>query len=223
MSELSALTKEQARYAERGLTVVQILARVFARQWPAVHMTDFISIGHEAVVKAATRFDPRQGVPFERFARSAIWGAMLDHAHRETFVVRGTMRHIARVMSERVEIEQSADAWLEESPTPARDEVVADLRARAAELVAAAYAGGTAALTSEDIVIEEEEQRVTLSRLRRGLDDLTANERAFVQMYYEEEVTLEVIAAKMGVVVRTVYRMHDRIKAKLAKALRDAA
>jgi len=220
VTELIPLTKEQGRYAERGLIVVRMLARTFAYQWPKVPESDFVSVGHEAVVKAAARFDPKRGVVFERFAELSVWGAMLDLAHHETFMVRGTLKGIARALSQHVEMEQSPDAWLDEPAGPAKDEVLSNLRGRAAELVAAAFAGGTKGLTAEDIVIEEEEQRRTLGALRQGLDDLNEDERTFIRMYYEEGVLLEDIAKRRGVVVRTVYRMHDRIKAKLAKALR---
>ncbi len=223
MSVRSVLTQEQASYAARGLVVVRTLARVFAKQWPGVHESDFVSTGHEAVVNAAMRFDPDQGVLFEKFARHSIWGAMLDLAHRETFIVRRTLQGIARAASETVEIEPSADSWFEPSPVPERSEVLANLRARAAELVAVAFAGGTQALTAEDAVIEEEERRSTLTRLRHGLADLDEKERAFVRAYYEEEETLEAIATRMGVVKRTVQRLHDRIKVKLAGALMVAA
>jgi len=136
--------------------------------------------------------------------------------------VQRTAHAIARAMQESPELEQSTEAWLDESPTPARDEVVAQLRQRAADLVAIAFAPGTQALSSqEEVYIEEEERRRTLLRMRAGLETLTDSERAFIRAYYEEEHTLEAIAARMGVVKRTVQRMHDRIKARLAQALRD--
>lgn len=221
MNELTTLTQEQARYAARGVTVVDKLARIFAHEWRTIDPSDFVSIGHEAVVRAATRFDPTRGVTFEQFARQPVWGAMLDLAHREKFTVQQAVRGIARVMAESAESERSTDDWLAESTAPARDEVVRELRARAADMVAAAFAGREAPLSSEDVYIEEEERRATMTRLRIAVRALSDKERSFIQWYYEEEETLEAIAQRMGCVKRTVQRLHEGIKASLAHALSD--
>ena len=221
MSGLTALTAEQARYAARGMVVVESLARLISRQWPAVDESDFRSVGHEAVVRAATRFRPDMGVLFESFARHAIWGAMLDLAHRETFIVRRTATTMARALSDPPEDEVDMASWMEDSATSVRDEALRAVRARAADFAAAAFAGGTPALTAEDVLIEQESRRPTILALRTAVAELDEKERCFVHLYYEEELTLDAIAAQFGVVKRTIQRMHDRIKTQLAAALNE--
>lgn len=221
MSELVPLTKEQAGYAERGLSVVRSLARVFARDWPSLPESDFVSAGHEAVVRAATRFRPERGVPFEQYVKHVTYGTMLDLAHREVFV-RGQVRRVLRVLAEPIVVDDPTDAWLEPQTTSGHDEVVTGLRARAAHFAAAALAESAAARTPEDLLVEEAEERTTRETLRAFVSGLADDERAFVRMHYDEERGIGEIAAHLGVVPRTVRRMRERIKERLVRAFARA-
>lgn len=221
MSPTKPLTAEQSRYAERGLALVRIVARAFSRAWRSVPESDFLSAGHEEVVRAAALFDPTVGIPFEQYARRAINGAMHD-------LVRDAQRRVlTRVVSPDVwRDEVCIDDLLAEpagqSATP-RAEVVQDVQGRAAELVAATLSAGTLALTSgEDAVIDDLERKNVLQQLRGAIASLEEEERAFVRSYYEEGETVDVIAKRLGVVRRTVFRMQERVMAKLLAALRRA-
>jgi RNA polymerase sigma factor (sigma-70 family) len=198
------------------------LARVFARSWRKVAFDDFVGAGHEAVVGAARRFDPEHGVPFETFAYRPVWGAMMDLAHRETFVVQATLRRMSALALEEP-ADVALDDWLGASAASPRDEAIAGLRRRAAALAVAATAGPTPPITPEEAVIEAHERRRVLAALESALVGLPQGEREVVRAIYVDAETLDSVAERLGVAKRTVQRIHDRAKDQLARALSNGA
>jgi len=61
----------------------------------------------------------------------------------------------------------------------------------------------------------EEQQQVAL--LLRALEQLSENERRFVELCYEHQLTHEEIAEKLDLSLNTVYSKKNKIKVKLAK------
>jgi DNA-directed RNA polymerase specialized sigma subunit len=57
--------------------------------------------------------------------------------------------------------------------------------------------------------------------LELAVRDLNEDERRFVRRFYQEGASLDAIARDLAVNVRTLSRLHDKIKAKLAKSLRQ--
>lgn len=215
------LTREQSRYAARGAPLVRALARVASNQWRTVIEDDFVSVGEEALVLAARRFDPDRGAPFETFARPSVWGAMLDLAHREVFVVQHVGASLSRVFADDGLADGSVQSWMmhgEAAASPS-DEALGSLRARAAELVMATVTAQVEAPTPEEEMLGLEDARASLRRARDALETLSPTERDLVRVYFEETRTLDQVAELRGVSKRTVQRDLDRIKARLAEAL----
>lgn len=213
-----ALTAEQQRWAASGTALVATLARVFARSWPKVSHDDFVGVGHEALVRAAQRFDPEHGATFETFAYRPVWGAMMDLAHRETFVVHATLRRMAALATDEP-AEVALDDWLGEASGTGRDEVVIGLQGRLASLAVAAVAERSATPTAEETLIAEDERRRLLAALDGALAGLPEREREVVHAIYVEARTLDAVAERLGVAKRTVQRIHDRAKDQLARGL----
>lgn len=213
-----ALDGTQRELAAGAVPLAKKLARVFARSWPRVPEADFLSVGHEAIVGAAHRFRSDLGVPFEAFAYRPVWGAMMDLAHRETFVVQANLRRMAALAVD-APGEVALDEWLGASPS-GREQVVEHLRGRAASLLAmAAPAPEAPPPTPEEAFLEREDRARVMDALERAVSGLSEPERDLVQLMYREAHTLDAIADRMGTAKRTVQRLHDRVKQRLAAEL----
>lgn len=70
--ERDALVRAHAAWVER------VAVRLARRLPPEVDRDDLASAGREALVSAAARYRPGEGVAFQAFAYRAVWGAMID-------------------------------------------------------------------------------------------------------------------------------------------------
>lgn len=221
MAELSAA---QQKLVESALPAVQTIARRTHRRFPEVPIGDFVSLGHEAAVEAARTFNPSLGVPFERFAVARISGAMIRDATHEHF--GGLHILIKKAVTADVDAppsELSLDEALDDTAEKARERAVAWARRETAGMFLSALAAtveGTEDL--EDRVQRIEAFERTEAALKSAIAKLPKDERRFIRRYYRDGATFDTIARELGVVKRTVTRMHDRIKTELGERLRQA-
>jgi RNA polymerase sigma factor for flagellar operon FliA len=214
------LTDRERKLAERAVPLVQKLARSVGRRVRGASVDDLVSVGSVAGVEAARTFDDSRGVPFEGFAYKRIRGAMLREGLKEA---TGSM-HYAITRALRADdpdflppSELSLDQALEDTPEKARTRCVAWLKRQAAEQVI----GSLMASPEKATTASEELHKEQLSlRLLTAIAELDEQERYFVRRFYADDATLETIAGELGVVIRTVTRIHDRVKTKLGKRLR---
>lgn len=201
--------------------MVEQLARQAKRRFPEIPFDDFISTGSEAAVEVAHLFDASFGVPFDVFAFKRIRGAMLRKTPREVFgglhiMIRGALS----VDLEPPPSDLSIDEALEDSPERARVRALAWAKRQAAGMLVGALEAATAASDDRDAIVDKglrDQSAAALSRARLGL---TEEEQYFLDRFYRDGAKFDVIASELGVVKRTVTRMHDRIKEKLGNLLR---
>jgi RNA polymerase sigma factor FliA len=217
------LTERERKLAERAVPLVQRLALSVGRRLRGPNLDDLVSVGSVAGVEAARTFDESRGVPFEGFAYKRIRGAMLREGLKEA---TGSMHYaITRALRDDAPdflppSELSLDEALEDTPEKARARGVAWLKRQAAEQVI----GSLMADPEKTRTASEELHKSELSlRLLAAIAELDEQERFFVRRFYADDATLETIATELGVVVRTVTRVHDRVKTKLGKRLRREA
>ncbi len=214
------LSAEEQRLVEQAQPMVRALARLVRRRFPEIPLEDFVSTGAEEAARVAPLYDPSLGVPFDVFAFKRVRGNMLRKTPAEAFGKLHIV--IKRALSADVEpppSELTLDEALEDSPEKARARAVAWAKKQAAGMLVAALHARTEEATPEapSTAREKTQTGAVLSRALSGLDD---DEQYFVKRYYHDEQPFEVIAGELGVVKRTVTRMHDRIKEKLAERLK---
>ncbi len=218
------LGPNEQKLVEQALPMVAALARRTHRRFPEVPVDDFVSLGHEAAVEAARTFDASRGVPFELFAVKRISGSMVRDATKEHF---GRIHVIVRnALSENAEpppADLPLDQALEDSPEKARARAVSWIRREAAAaFVATMEVSSVEVQGGEDDVTVREAYRRGQEALAEALRGLADSERHFIERHYRQGATFDEIAVELGVVKRTVTRMHDRIKIHLAERLRAA-
>ena len=111
---------------------------------------------------------------------------------------------------------------------PSAAESPAEVRARAVAWCAEAAVSMVTTLllrqaseAAEHQLLVREERALALSRLREVIATLAPGEQQLVQMHYAEGTSLDDIAARLGVSSRTLVRMHQRIRQRLARKLQQ--
>lgn len=223
------LSPEQQSWVERVAPRVVEIARSVRSQIGTLPIEDFESAGYEALVKAALRYDPATGVPFQAFAYLRIRGAMIDAVRSANPTVRRykrAMRAMAatqalyeeqaktaspgadpRTLKERVEaaaelIRQTTSAVLLSKMAPTDPEVVTDTESAAA-----------------DEALMNAEMR---AHLEQAMTACSADESALIDALYFRDINMHAYAAELGVAVSTVSRRHARVLRKLGERMSAA-
>ena len=223
------LTPEQAAWVERALPKVRQLAHRLARRMSAVTADDLESAGHEGLVRAALRYDPSTGVPFDAFAHYRVRGAMIDTARQAS---PGLRRHQRALKSL-----QTTQALLEEAEKRNPSAGAADRRslrervAAAAELVAhttTAVVLGRVPPADPDTLETKEagaeaslmqaELRATLVQI---LGECEPADRKLIDALYNRGLTMHEHAKAIGMSVSSVSRHHARLLGLLSQRIRE--
>jgi RNA polymerase sigma-B factor len=206
-----------------NLRVARSLARRFAGR--GVDAEDLEQVACEALVKAASRFDPSRGKDFLSFAVPTVRGELQRYFRDSGWVVRPTRR----VQETRYAVSR-AEAELTQrlGHTPSSAELMAELDLTHEEYAEAGSAQGCFAPTSldqpasatveggslGDLLADEErdlpalEARVALAPVVRTLSE---RDRRILFMRYFEDLGQKEIGAEIGVTQTQVSRILDRI------------
>lgn len=226
----SPLTAQQRQWVEGATRKVERLARALAPSMPHVNEDDIRGAGFEALVEAATRYDPTRGVTFYGFAHLRVRGAMIDLARRFHPSIRRKKRaeralHATQALLEHAEQTQSTfdtAARTLEQRLEAASELVA--RATAAVMLSKLVPEDPDDLRAHDGDLESEflaaEER---HMLHTCLDSLSTDDRALMDAIYFRGLTMQRLATTLGVNKSTVSRHHARALSKLSQHLAHLA
>ena len=78
------LSDEQAARVERHTDLVRKLARRVAREIGVMAVDELESVGNEALVRSAMRYDPESAATFSTYAHYRVRGAMIDEVRKRT-------------------------------------------------------------------------------------------------------------------------------------------
>ena len=191
----------------------------------------------EALVKAATRFDPSLGKDFLSFAVPTVRGELQRYFRDSGWVVRPTRR----VQETRYAVSRAEGELTQRlGHTPSAAEVMAELDISHEEYAEAGSAHGCFAPTSldqpasaaidggslGDLIPDEErdlpalEARVALAPVVRRLSE---RDRRILFMRYFEDLGQKEIGAEIGVTQTQVSRILDRILGELHDGLAPVA
>lgn len=214
-----------------------IAVRLAARLPSHVELDDLISAGAVGLIDAIEKFDPGKEARLKTYAEIRIRGAMLDELRGRDWAPRSARKKRASIEAARAAIE----AKLKRAPTEtelagemgislenfhqtARESAarsivsIEDLKNSNNESIRPdlmEIIGGSKKNDPENILRGEETRQTLID----ALDELPGNERALIELYYYEELTMKEIGAIMSISESRVSQLRSkclrRLKTKL--------
>ena len=233
-ADIRLLGPERQRVLVRMLPLVKRMAYQMREHLPAhVDVEDLIGNGTLGLVDAVSKFDSTKQVKPESYARHRIRGSILDGLRSLDPVSRDMRKKNRRVE----QVYRQLEARL---GRPASDEEIAaalgmnlpqwhnTLREMQGVGVEGWSRAGSAAPTIKHVTTEETlatdpeedpfqacyraEQRAIL---RRALAHLRERDRLIITLYYQEELTMKQIAARLNVDESRISQLHSAALARL--------
>jgi RNA polymerase sigma-32 factor len=202
------------------------------RRWN-VPMDDIVQQGCLGLLRAATRFDPAQGVRLVTYAAYWIRAEIRDYVLRCYRIVRlGTTKAERRALRcYRTTMDQGASKLAEMSGLSlARTEILLPILSAAdVSIDAAANEGGTALHdrlpasepSPEDSTIRRLDGRRTRRSIMHVLHELSSREQMIARERWlrETPMTLEALGVRLGVTKERVRQIEDRTRQKIKARL----
>ncbi len=224
------LSDAQATRVERHTELVRATARRVSRRVGDRHISveELESVGNEALVRAAMRYDPEAGASFATYAYYRVHGAMIDALRKRTPGVRRRKQALIRLSTTQALLEQAAEdqaaqraagqrLTLEQRVEAARELVrKASVAVRLSEPAPQGFERIAADDPDPEAALLDVDRRRQLWALVAELDD---HERDLVEALYEQGLTMRSYAEQIGTSVATVSRRHARIVGLLGKRI----
>ena len=211
----------QDNLAVSYMPAVKSMASKLKERLPSsVEFSDLVSIGLEELVKLAKRYDPKINDNFWGYARTRVYGAMLDFLRSLDIVSRGNRKLIK-------DIEKVEEEYLAKHNSPPSYEYLAEVLGVDVEKIKKAKAASEIysvmpieeQLNYFDNVNKKIEEEELIEHIKKILTTLTEKEQLVIQLYYFEELSLKEIAEILGLTESRVSQIHKSVIKKLRKSL----
>jgi len=201
---------------------------------------DLFSIGVIGLIDAIKKYDGTKSVPFEAYATLRIKGTIIDEMRKSGRVSRDRINKLNRYYSAKEKLEQSLmrnpdeheicrELGIGEKELYKLHETVHYLSSVSFESTLFSSEGGDMQfmdLIKDETAINPEEDYVRSERrvfLIKAIESLSERERAILNLYYVEELTLKEIAYAMEISIPRVSQIHGKIILKLRQELENYA
>lgn len=235
LSEAALAERDRLVMAHTDL-VKSMAHRLAQRLPPQVDVADLIGVGVMGLIAAATRYDPKTGVPFDAFARRRIQGAMLDSLRDLDWVPRSLRRLRRTVEGALASLRRSLGREPEETEIAAALNMTQPEYEHALEQLRTLDVGAMRSLEQEtesgasrleliaddgESVLAQIERKELRAHLASAIKDLPERERNILAMYFEEEMTMSEIGAVIGISESRVSQLRSlafsRLRATMAE------
>ena len=213
------LKHKEDELAIQYLPAVKAMAfRLKERLPSSIDFCDLAAIGTEELVKLARRYDVKQNDSFWGYAKTRVYGAMLDYLRSLDMVSRSNRKLIK--MIDKAITEYMAEN--EEEPSNAElaeilgesEEKVNDARI-ASEIYAVMPIDEQLSLTSDSSTLETVEKENLIEVIERVLETQSERERLIIQLYYFEELSLKEISEVLDITESRISQIHKALLKKI--------
>ncbi|KIG18804.1 RNA polymerase sigma factor for flagellar operon [Enhygromyxa salina] len=223
------MNDEQAARVERHAALVQTIARRVSHSVGVMSVEELESIGNEALVRSAMRYDPSSPASFATFANYRVHGAMIDEIRKRTPGRRKKQRALRRLATTQALLAQAAEdqdaqraagqrQTLEERVESARELVRrAVISVRLSEPISLGDAAATAEDPDPEQLLLDADARARMWSL---VSELEPDERLIIEGLYTKDTTMQELAERLGTSIATISRRHAKLLARLAKRAR---
>lgn len=219
---INELKHKEDELAISYLPAVKAMAfRLKERLPSSIDFCDLAAIGTEELVKLARRYDVEQNDSFWGYAKTRVYGSMLDYLRSLDLVSRSNRKLIKM-------IDKAITAYLsdhEEEPSNAElalildesEEKVNDARI-ASEIYAVMPIDEQLSLANEGSTLEKIEKENLIEVIERVLQNHSEREQMIIQLYYFEELSLKEISQVLDITESRISQIHKA----LLKKIRDS-
>lgn len=216
------LKHKEDELAIQYLPAVKAMAfRLKERLPSSIDFCDLTAIGTEELVKLARRYDVSQNDSFWGYAKTRVYGAMLDYLRSLDMVSRSNRKLIK--MIDKAVSEYMADH--EEEPDNAQlaqmlgesEEKINEARI-ASEIYAVMPIDEQLSLANEGSTLETIEKEDLVEVIEQVLHKQTEREQMIIQLYYFEELSLKEISEVLDITESRISQIHKA----LLKKIRDS-
>ena len=219
---VNELKHKEDELAISYLPAVKAMAfRLKERLPSSIDFCDLAAIGTEELVKLARRYDEKQNDSFWGYAKTRVYGSMLDYLRSLDLVSRSNRKLIKM-------IDKAITAYLAENenePSNAElalilqesEEKVNDARI-ASEIYAVMPIDEQLSLANEGSTLEKIEKENLIEVIERVLEHHSEREQMIIQLYYFEELSLKEISQVLDITESRISQIHKA----LLKKIRDS-
>lgn len=226
---ISAYTNElkhkEDELAIQYLPAVKAMAfRLKERLPSSVDYMDLNAIGTEELVKLARRYDETQNDSFWGYAKTRVYGAMLDYLRSLDVLSRSSRKLVKR-------IDYLVEEYLlthDEEPTDAQlvemlGGVESEEKVHEARIASAIYTVMPLSDHFNDSdateTLEKIEKEQLIEFIEETLATLSEREQMVIQLYYFEELTLKEISEVLGITESRISQIHKSVITKIKESV----
>ncbi|NWF67278.1 MAG: RNA polymerase sigma factor FliA [Campylobacterales bacterium] len=215
---------EQDSLAIQFLPAVKAMAYRLKERLPSsVDTVDLISIGAEELVKLARKYDKNLNDSFWGYAKTRVYGSMLDYLRTLDIVSRGNRKLIKKID------EESLKFLNEHGKEPTDNELAEILHESVEKINEAKVASDIYTLMplneqmslfdkNETLEIIEKDELIEI--IKKILSTLTQREQLIVQLYYFEELSLKEMCEILDITESRISQIHKCVIKKIREALK---
>lgn len=190
----------------------------------SVDINDLISIGTEEMIKLARRYDSSINNSFWGYAKTRVYGSMLDYLRNLDIVSRSNRRLIKL-------IDKEISKYFNENEEEPSDEYLAEVlnedikKIKEARIASDIYAlvpidEQYNAIQSEN-TIEKIEKDELIEIIHSVLSNLSEREQMIMQLYYFEELSLGEISSILNITSSRISQIHKEVIKKIRLRIGD--
>lgn len=219
---------EQLKHKEDQLAIQYLPAvkamsfRLKERLPSSVDYMDLCAIGTEELVKLARRYDESQNDSFWGYAKTRVYGAMLDYLRSLDMVSRSSRRLIK-------EIDSAIELYLaDHDEEPSNEELARMLGIEEEKIHEARIASDIYTVmplddqlgsSEESGMLERMEHEDLIEAIKDVLMGFDEREQMIIQLYYFEELTLKEISEIVNITESRISQIHKSVIRRIKEAV----
>ena len=212
----------QDEMAVKYLPAVKAMAYRLKERLPrSVEFDDLVSIGAEELIKLARRYDKEQNDSFWGYAKSRVYGSMLEYLRSLDIVSRANRKLIKQ-------IDEIISQYMDKYGVEPENVYIAEIlqedeqKIKDARRVAAIY--NVMPLhdqleSNERDAFSTIEQEELIEKIMDVLKTMSERDQMIIQMYYFEELTYKEISEILDITPSRISQVHKRVITKVRDSI----
>ena len=210
----SGIRHYQDELALQYLPAVKAMAYRLKERLPSsVEINDLNSIGTEELIKLARRYDPAINDSFWGYAKTRVYGSMLDYLRSLDIVSRANRRLIKRIgeIENRYLATRGYEPSDEDLAQECEESVEKINEARKAASIYNVMPIDDWMIDKDETVDEQIEKKEILKRIKKELTKLSKREQTVIQLYYFEELSYKEISEILDITPSRISQIHKKV------------